>query len=505
MVRRMTVSQKLALGFGVVLVLVFGLSYSSLETVSRLGGMLDRAVNENAKTANLIGAVRLDLHEMKETSTATQFAYSLSGVLKIDSAGSSSHVLGECSGCHTLGSTRERQKSFDTVASLASAQVRELRSLVHSERANKSLESMDQAITEWRGVFSEYLNLASKGDFAGSHALVTDHMEPLLQRVNEAATALDQEQQAMGAVERASAALNVARSRWTTLVLMTIAVLCGAFLVVVIRQINRLLRQVVAELNQRAVRVSEDAEGVRRASVALSDGASAQAASIEQTSASSEEVNATAQQNSQHSAKTAGLLKEIRQQMVETNRVLGQMMKAMTEIGHSSERISKIIQVIDSIAFQTNLLALNAAVEAARAGEAGMGFAVVADEVRTLAKRCAEAAKDTSGLIGESIARSNDGKAELDRLTARIQLIAEATESVTTLADQVQTGSLEQAKAMEEIGAALTSIQSVTQTTASNADQGAAVGESLRAESKALLSVVENLDAMVGGSVRLRP
>jgi methyl-accepting chemotaxis protein/methyl-accepting chemotaxis protein-1 (serine sensor receptor) len=466
--------------------------------------MLDRAVNENAKTANLIGAVRLDLHEMKETSTATQFAYALSGVLKVDSACSSARVLGDCSGCHTLGSANDRQKGFDALAGQAAAQVSELRRLVHSETANKSLETISQAIADWRGVFGEYLSLASKGDFAASHALVTDKMEPLMQRVDEAAATLEQEQQAMGAAARASAGANVARSRWTTLGLMTVSLLCGAFLVVVIRQINRLLRGVAAELNQGAGRVAEDAEQVRQASVALSEGASAQAASIEQTSAASEEVNTTARQNTEHSAKTAGLIKDIRQQMVETNQVLDQTMKAMTEIGHSSERISKIIQVIDSIAFQTNLMALNAAVEAARAGEAGMGFAVVADEVRTLAQRCAGAAKDTAGLISESIARSNDGKAELDRLTARIRSIAEATEAVTSLADQVQTGSTEQAKAMEEIGHALTSMQSVTQTTATNADQGADIGERLRVESKALLGVVEHLDAMVGGGRKSR-
>jgi methyl-accepting chemotaxis protein/methyl-accepting chemotaxis protein-1 (serine sensor receptor) len=268
--------------------------------------------------------------------------------------------------------------------------------------------------------------------------------------------------------------------------------------ILIIRQVTSLLRGVAAELSQGAGRVSEDAEEVNRTSLALSRGASDQAASIEQTSASSEQVNATAHQNAEHSAKTAGLVKDVRQQMVETNRVLDGMMKAMTEIGHSSERISKIIKVIDEIAFQTNLLALNAAVEAARAGEAGMGFAVVAGEVRDLAQRCAGAAKDTADLIGESIARATDGKAELDRLTERIRSIEQATEAVTTLADQVQTGSLEQAKAMEEIGAALTRMQTVTQETASNAEQGAAVGGRLHSGSKELLDVVQRLDSLVG-------
>jgi methyl-accepting chemotaxis protein len=186
--------------------------------------------------------------------------------------------------------------------------------------------------------------------------------------------------------------------------------------------------------------------------------------------------------------------------MGQTSGVLDQTMQAMKEIGESSERISKIIKVIDEIAFQTNLLALNAAVEAARAGEAGMGFAVVADEVRALAQRCATAARDTASLIEESIGRSRQGKARLDELTSHIRSIAQGTEAVTALAEQVQTGSQEQEGAMQEIGGALIRMQSVTEKAAANALQSAETGERLSAESNALRGVVDGLDAFVGGA-----
>ncbi|HEX5226269.1 MAG TPA: methyl-accepting chemotaxis protein, partial [Bryobacteraceae bacterium] len=298
---------------------------------------------------------------------------------------------------------------------------------------------------------------------------------------------------------QASAAHSVSRSNWTTAVLFALSIVCGGFLVVVIRQINRLLRQYATQLRNGAESVSDHAAQVLQASQALAQGAADQAASIEQTSASSEEVVATAHQNAEHSAKASQLVQNVRSEMTQTSAVLDQTMQAMKEIGESSEKISKIIKVIDEIAFQTNLLALNAAVEAARAGESGAGFAVVADEVRGLAQRCATAAKDTAGLIEESIARSQQGKARLDQLTAHIQSIAGGTEAVTTLAEQVQTGSQEQERAMQEIGVAIGRMRSVSEKAAANAEHSTETGRQLSSESTALRGVVEGLDALVGG------
>ena len=171
----------------------------------------------------------------------------------------------------------------------------------------------------------------------------------------------------------------------------------------------------------------------------------------------------------------------------------------MGEINTQSGKISKIIKVIDEIAFQTNILALNAAVEAARAGEAGLGFAVVADEVRNLAQRSAWAAQDTSALIEESIAKSNGGKTKVDQVATAIRTITEESAKVKTIVDEINLGSQEQTRGIEQIARAIIQMEQVTQNAAAGAEEGAAAAEELNAQSETLKDIVERLTDMVGG------
>jgi len=228
--------------------------------------------------------------------------------------------------------------------------------------------------------------------------------------------------------------------------------------------------------------------------------ATQQAASLEETSASTEEINSMTQKNADNSKDAVQVMAHTASRIEEGNQRLQDMVASMQEINASSEKISKIIKVIDEIAFQTNILALNAAVEAARAGEAGMGFAVVADEVRNLAQRCAQAAKDTASLIEESIAKSNDGSQKLDEVAKTISAITGDAEKVKVLIDEVSLGSQEQARGLEQISKAIAQMEQVTQGNAANAEKGAAAGEELRTQSDALRKVVDRLAALVGGS-----
>jgi methyl-accepting chemotaxis protein/methyl-accepting chemotaxis protein-1 (serine sensor receptor) len=172
----------------------------------------------------------------------------------------------------------------------------------------------------------------------------------------------------------------------------------------------------------------------------------------------------------------------------------------MNDINDSSAKISKIIKVIDEIAFQTNILALNAAVEAARAGEAGMGFAVVADEVRNLSQRCAQAAKDTTTLIEDSVAKSSGGKAKLGLVAGSIQRITAQSLEIKTLVDEVSLGSQEQTDGIGQISKALNRMENVTQGSAASAEESAAAAEQLNAQSEALNDIVTRLNEIIGGS-----
>jgi methyl-accepting chemotaxis protein len=184
----------------------------------------------------------------------------------------------------------------------------------------------------------------------------------------------------------------------------------------------------------------------------------------------------------------------------DANHNLEEMVQSMKEINTSSEKISKIIRVIDEIAFQTNILALNAAVEAARAGEAGMGFAVVADEVRNLAHRSAQAAKDTAALIEESIAKSTEGNKKLQLVAGSIQQVTGSSTQVKVLVDEVDVGSQEQSRGIEQIASAVTQMETVTQRSAASAEESAAASEELAAQAQTLLDVVEKMRQMVGGT-----
>jgi hypothetical protein len=250
---------------------------------------------------------------------------------------------------------------------------------------------------------------------------------------------------------------------------------------------------VLGTLNDAAAQIESAAKQVAVASQSLAQGATQQAAAIEETSAATEEIRSMACRTTEHSSKTAGMVARTSTNFDETNSFLEQMIVSMDGINKSSEQISRIMKVIDQIALQTSILALNAAVEAARAGEAGTGFAVVADEVRSLAQRSAQAARDSAGLIDDSIARAQSGKLRVNQVTNAIRTIMEESASMRRLVDEIYSGSQEQSRGIEQIVRSLHSVEKVTQNNAASAEETAAAAQQLTAQSHTMKEVVREL------------
>jgi methyl-accepting chemotaxis protein len=272
----------------------------------------------------------------------------------------------------------------------------------------------------------------------------------------------------------------------------------GSFLGV--RSAARQLRQLAGEMLDGSRQVAAASGQVAAASHSLAQGNSEQAATLQETSSSTTEITAVIRKNAENTKTMANLMTETAQLVENANRSLEEMVDSMKGINGSSEKISKIIRVIDEIAFQTNILALNAAVEAARAGEAGMGFAVVADEVRNLAQRSAQAARDTALLIEDSIAKSAAGSAKLRQVGESISRITTSAAQVKVLADEVDVGSREQSRGMEHIATAVGQMEQVTQRSAANAEESAAASQELAAQAQSLHAIVVRLREMVDGS-----
>jgi methyl-accepting chemotaxis protein/methyl-accepting chemotaxis protein-1 (serine sensor receptor) len=280
------------------------------------------------------------------------------------------------------------------------------------------------------------------------------------------------------------------------LTLLVLAV--GGVVFWVVRGASGSLQRLAGQMAESAEQVSGAAAQVSNAGRSLAQGASEQAASLEETSASTEEIASITRKNADHALQVAGLMKQSESNAAEVNQTLDRMVDKMKEIDASSNKIARIIKVIDEIAFQTNILALNAAVEAARAGEAGLGFAVVADEVRNLAQRCAQAARDTAVLIEESIETSRDGNARLDRMAGAVRGMTDSSLRVKGLVDDVNLGSQEQARGMEQIQRAVVQMEQVTQKNAAGAEESAAAGAELSGHADGLRALVHEMRAMVG-------
>ncbi len=268
--------------------------------------------------------------------------------------------------------------------------------------------------------------------------------------------------------------------------------------------VNKPISNIIESLNNGSLQLTQAANEVSGTSQGLAQGASEQASSIEEISASIEQMSAMTRQNADNSHTATSLMEETSKSVRGVESSAGRMSETMNSIQDASAKTSKIVKTIDEIAFQTNLLALNAAVEAARAGEAGKGFAVVAEEVRNLAMRSAEAAKETNRLIEETVSRVNDGGTAVAQVSSSLGAVTQTVTKAQQLIREIAAASSEQAEGITQVTAAISQMDKVTQSNAAAAEEGAAAAEELSGQAESLTGTVNEMAKLVQGDTSQR-
>jgi methyl-accepting chemotaxis protein len=257
-----------------------------------------------------------------------------------------------------------------------------------------------------------------------------------------------------------------------------------------LKQMVETNNEVLGNINRSAEQVAAGAQQASLSSQNLSQGSTEQAASLEEITSSVTELAAQTKQNAVNAGQANELALRVKESAVAGNEQMRGMLAAMGEINESSENISKIIKVIDEIAFQTNILALNAAVEAARAGQHGKGFAVVAEEVRSLAARSANAAKETTALIEGSIKRIEVGAKLATDTAEALDRIVRGIAEAATLVGEIAVASNQQATAISQINLGVEQVSQVTQSNTSTAEETASASEELSSQAQLLKEMV---------------
>ena len=293
---------------------------------------------------------------------------------------------------------------------------------------------------------------------------------------------------------------NISQARFVILTCVGLSLVVGMLLSFFLtRAITNPLKAVIKGLLTGAEELAEAAGQTSTTSQSMAEGASEQAAAIEETSASLEEMSAMTAQNAENAKQANTLVNETRTTVGEAGDSMSRLMASMDEISKASEQTSKIVKTIDEIAFQTNLLALNAAVEAARAGEAGAGFAVVADEVRNLAVRAAEAAKDTAQLIQSTVVKINAGSEVVEKTGTGFSRVVGSSAKMAELAGEIASASIEQAQGIGQISLAVSEMDKVVQQSAAVAEQAAGTSEEMNMQAERMEGFVRDLEMMING------
>jgi methyl-accepting chemotaxis protein len=335
------------------------------------------------------------------------------------------------------------------------------------------IEPIQAASTTLDELAKGNLNITMDGDFKGQHGKIKEDMNRTIDFLKNYVTEITAILQRIGKGDLSQEIKTYYHGDFVAIKLA-------------INDITTHLSEVMKEIDDAAGQVEAGAIQISDGGQALSQGTTEQASAIQELTASIEEVAAETKRNAKNANEANERAIEVRTNAEVGNSQMSKMVTAMVEINESSNNISKIIKVIDDIAFQTNILALNAAVEAARAGQHGKGFAVVAEEVRTLAARSAEAAKETTGLIEGSIDKVEVGTKIADETAASLVEILNEIEKVTGLVGNIARASNDQASEIAQITKGIEQVSNVVQTNSATAEESAASSQELSGQAEVL-------------------
>jgi CHASE3 domain sensor protein len=362
-----------------------------------------------------------------------------------------------------------------------------------------SVDTLQAMLSAVERAHDDMMGYLDKQQFDAVQKTFDETVAPRLRDIrSQAESLIKQENDRLNASAEAARG-HYARVYWTIGIAMILVFCAAGALLIIINQTNGGLRNVAGEISKGAEQVAMAAAHVCGASQSLAQCSSEQAAALEETSASMEEMSSVTHKNTDNSRSTVGLMEESDKVVGAAERTVRELSVSMQEISASGEKITKVVKMIDDIAFQTKILSLNAAVEAARAGAAGAGFAVVAEQVGHLAQECAEAARSTAEMIDDTVARVRDGGSKLGRAAEAIQEVVKHSARMRVLADEVNVGSQEQSKGIDEVSRAVAQMQQMTQKTAANAEETASAGQQLDSHAETLNRIVAKMHALVGG------
>lgn len=476
--RSMTLRFKLIAGFTLVALMIV------------IGGFIGSyGIHRTEKSLQEVNDVRLPavsiLGVMKETQTAIYLAErSLLIPEFINTDESKKRVLAYLDGKRKRA--EESEKNFEA--------------LTKSENIKKAWQDVKTSWTARKSDLDQFLALVQAGKreeaLALSEGKMKDNTFGLIKKIDDL-LALNAKETATEEAKTERAAKVI---KWVAIIGSLFgAVIAIAFGIFFPISITRPIKKVIDGMIDSAAQVVSASAQVSSTSQDLADGTSQQAASLEETSATMEEIASMTEHNAGNASQAKTLMLRTKEIVGRVNEHVEQMSMSVKEATTTSEETGKIIKTIDEIAFQTNLLALNAAVEAARAGEAGAGFAVVAEEVRNLAIRAAEAARNTSTLIENTITAVRKSS-ELTQLTHdAFRDNIDISAKVANLIDEIATTSQEQTTGISQINKAIAEMDHVVQQTASGAEEAASAAQQLNGQAETMKIFVDDLMMVIEG------